>query len=204
MSTLITVIGNCGSGKTALTKRLSEHYGLTPLSEQHAERPFQARFQSELKTFALANQIDYLLFRAEQERALRESNQVGIADGGLDQDFYVFTQLFHRKGFLYDRENALCERLFRHLRRALPPPDLIIRLTAPLDVLIQRRASRTRALDMVTDADLPVIDGLIAAWMAGSTIHMITFDTSRDDPDYLSSIAPLLTQLDPFVSIPAP
>jgi deoxyadenosine/deoxycytidine kinase len=35
MSKLIAVIGNCGSGKTTLTRRLSEHYGFVPLMEQH-------------------------------------------------------------------------------------------------------------------------------------------------------------------------
>jgi deoxyadenosine/deoxycytidine kinase len=201
MSTLITVIGNCGSGKTTLAKKLSEHYGFTPLLEQHAERPFQAKFQAELKTFALANQIDYLLYRAEQEFSLRESGKNGIADGGLDQDFYVFTRLFHRKGLLEDREYALCERLYHAMRQALPMPDLIIRLTAPLDVLIQRRAARTRALDIVTGADLPVIDGLINVWMNANIVPVILFDTTQNDPDYSMTIAPLLIALSGFLSV---
>jgi deoxyadenosine/deoxycytidine kinase len=196
MAKLIAVIGNCGSGKTALTKRLTAHYGITPLLEQHAERPFQARFQSQLKTYALANQVDYLLFRAEQEHALRLSGAAGIADGGLDQDFHVFTRLFRRKGLLDEREYALCERLYRALRRASPPPDLLIRLTAPLDVLARRRAVRTRALDIVTEADLPAIDELLAGWMSGSRIPVIEFDTSADDPDYSRTAAPLLRALD--------
>ncbi len=201
MSTLIAVIGNCGSGKTALTRKLSEHYGLVSLLEQHVERPFQARFQSELKTFALANQIDYLLFRAEQELSLRETDKAGIVDGGLDQDFYIFTRLFHRKGFLDDREYALCERLYRTLRRTLPPPDLLIRLTAPLDVLVQRRLNRTRALDIVTDADLPVIDELMKMWMRDNAAPVITFDTSQDDPGYSTTATPLFTALDHFLAL---
>ncbi len=201
MSTLIAVIGNCGSGKTALTKKLSEHYGLVSLLEQHVERPFQARFQSELKTFALANQIDYLLFRAEQELSLRETDKAGIVDGGLDQDFYIFTRLFPRKGFLDDREYALCERLYRTLRRTLPPPDLLIRLTAPLDVLVQRRASRTRALDIVTDADLPTIDELTDTWLRENAVPVIPFDTSQDDPGYSMTASSLLDALGRFLAL---
>src|SRR5512135_1573490 len=190
MSRLIAVVGNCGSGKTALTKMLSAHYGLVPLLEQHQERPFQASFQSDLKTHAFANQVDYLLFRAEQELSLRGSDEVGIADGGLEQDFNVFTRLFQLKGFLDGREYLLCERLYVALRRTLPPPDLIIRLTAPVDVLIARRVARTRSLDIVTDDDLPAIDGILATWLATAPAPILTFDSSREDPDYSLTAGP--------------
>ncbi|HEX8990476.1 MAG TPA: deoxynucleoside kinase [Anaerolineales bacterium] len=201
MGRLIAVIGNCGSGKTALTRRLSEHYDLTPLLEQHKERPFQARFQDDLKSYSLANQLDYLLYRAEQEIALRGSDQTGIADGGLDQDFYVFTKLFHRKGYLDDPEYSLCERMVRALRQMLPPPDLMIRLSAPLDVLVQRRAARTRELDIVTAEDLGTIEELIATWMRASTVPTLAFDTAKDDPDYSFTIGPLLGELDRFLGL---
>ena len=199
MARLIAVIGNCGSGKTALTKRLSEHYDLTPLLEQHQERPFQAMFQEDLKSYSLANQLDYLLYRAEQEIALRASEKTGIADGGLDQDFYVFTRLFHRKGYLDDSEYSLCERMVRAIRQMLPPPDLIVRLSAPLDVLVQRRAGRTRKLDIVTADDLGTIDELIEAWMTENTAPTLTFDTAKDDPDYSMTTGPLLRALDRFL-----
>lgn len=201
MGRLIAVIGNCGSGKSALTRKLSEHHGLTPLLEQHAERPFQAQFQSDLRSYGLANQIDYLLFRAEQEVALRASDKVGIADGGLDQDFHIFTKLFLRKGFLDDREYNLCERMYRTLRQTLPPPDQLIRLTAPVGILKQRRIVRTRELDIVTADDLETIDELMDAWMGANTIPTITFDTSADDPGYSRTTGPLLVALDRFLSL---
>ncbi len=200
MGRLISVIGNCGSGKTALTKKLSELYGLTPLLEQHAERPFQAEFQSDLGSYGLANQVDYLLFRAEQELALRASEADGIADGGLDQDFNVFTKLFLGKGFLTEREYGLCERTYRTLRQTLAAPDLFIRLTAPLEVLKHRRIVRTRALDIVTADDLGVIDELMKVWMEGNSVPTITFDTTADDPDYSRTIAPLTDALDKFLA----
>ena len=201
MGKLIAVIGNCGSGKSALTKRLSEHYNLTPLLEQHQERPFQAKFQDDLKSYSLVNQLDYLLFRAEQEIALRASDKAGIADGGLDQDYYVFTKLFHRKGYLDDSEYGLCERMVRAIRQVLPPPDLMIRLSAPLEILVERRAGRTRKLDIVTADDLGTIDELIATWMTETTVPTLTFDTAKDDPQYSLTIGPLLRALDRFLAL---
>jgi deoxyadenosine/deoxycytidine kinase len=199
MGKLIAVIGNCGSGKTALTRKLSEIYGLTPLLEQHVERPFQAQFQSNRSSHGFANQVDYLLFRAEQELSLRESDKDGITDGGLDQDFYIFTKLFLRKGFLDEREYSLCERMYRALRKTLPAPDLRIRLRAPLGVLKQRRIVRTRELDIVTADDLGTIDELMESWMAGSTVPTILFDTSADDPDYSRTTGPLRGDVERFL-----
>ncbi|HTO99950.1 MAG TPA: deoxynucleoside kinase [Anaerolineales bacterium] len=198
MGRLIAVIGNCGSGKTALTRALSGKYRLTPLLEQHVERPFQAEFQSDLLSYALANQFDYLLFRAGQELSLRASGDNGIVDGGLDQDFHVFTKLFLQKGFLDQREYDLCERLYLTLRQTLHPPDLFVRLTTPLETLRQRRFARSRSLDIVTAEDLPAIDGLLADWMDGNAIPVIHFDTSADDPGYSRTTAPLLAALDRF------
>jgi deoxyadenosine/deoxycytidine kinase len=200
MGRLIAVIGNCGSGKTVLTRKLSELYRFMPLLEQHAERPFQAQFQSDLRSYGFANQVDYLLYRAEQELSLRTSDRVGIADGGLDQDFHIFTKLFLRKGYLSQREYNLCERMYQALRQALPVPDLLIRLSAPLNVLKRRRTIRTRELDIVTADDLGTIDELMAAWIAGNTVRVIDFDTRADDPDYSRTTGPLLAALDRFLS----
>ena len=106
MSKLIAIIGASGVGKTALVRALARHHppalrssrrgnpvtGFVTAYEEHAERPFQALFQNDPR-YALANQMDYLLLRAEQERTLRVGPQPGLIDGGLDLDFHGFTRL---------------------------------------------------------------------------------------------------------------
>ncbi|MDH3944513.1 MAG: deoxynucleoside kinase [Anaerolineae bacterium] len=67
MGKLITMAGNSGVGKTTLAKLLSEAGGFELLAEDNVGRPFQKRFDEDLKRYALPNQVDFLLFRAEQE-----------------------------------------------------------------------------------------------------------------------------------------
>jgi deoxyadenosine/deoxycytidine kinase len=167
MGRFVTVIGNCGSGKTTLTKLISEQLGYCALLEQHAERPFQVSFMQDLTRDAFQNQVDYLLLRVEQERFIRAGAHAahGVQDGGLDQDFYVFSRLFLRKGYLRQEEYDLIARLHALWRELLPPADCIIRLKAPLPVLAARRAQRKRGIDIVQDGDLPVIEDLVASWM---------------------------------------
>ncbi len=99
-----------------------------------------------------------MLLRAEQERAFRAGAADGLIDGGLDLDFHGFTHLFRHKGYLTGDEFALCERLYRHLRALLGPPDLILYLTAPLPVVEARYARRGRALEIAQRDDLTLME----------------------------------------------
>src|SRR5688572_952818 len=103
MGQLIAIVGVSGVGKTALVQALARAYPFETRYESHEERPFQSLFKSDTR-FGLANQIDYFLLRAEQERELRATNQMGLIDGGLDLDFHGFTRLFHSRGLLTDPE----------------------------------------------------------------------------------------------------
>ncbi|MBN2549744.1 MAG: deoxynucleoside kinase [Anaerolineales bacterium] len=185
MGRLIVVAGISGVGKTALTRRLCELLPLVTGLEQHEERPFQALFAREHSRFSLANQFDYLLFRAEQELAIRESQKDGIIDGGLELDYFLFSHLFYQKGYLSTEEFRLCQRLYRILRQALPAPDLILYLRAPLSLVARRFAARGRSLEIAELADMEDMERLLEQWMqAVQDTPVIQVDASQDDPLY--------------------
>ena len=129
MAGIISFIGVSGVGKTSLVRALQTHGDFALGLESHAERPFQADFKRDPR-YALANQIDFLLYRAEQERDLRADPRPALVDGGLDLDFHGFTRLFHARGWLTDPEFDLVRRLYAWTRERLPFLDLIVHLTA--------------------------------------------------------------------------
>ena len=144
MGKLISIVGNLGAGKTTLARLLCEHASFTPYWEQPEKRPFQDRLRAELSRWALTNQIDFFLFRCEQEQRARQGDEIAVFDGGLDQDFHVFTRYLAQQGHLDPDEYRLCQRFYAFARTVLPPPDLIIRLQVDLPVLLQRKAARGR------------------------------------------------------------
>lgn len=193
MGKLIAVVGNVGVGKTTFVQRFCAATGYMPALEAHAERPFQAEFAANPQHGALANQIDYLLVRAEQEQAIRRLNGVGVNDGGLDQDVFFFTRYFAHTGYLQPREYDLCQRFFHFTRSTLPPPDLFIYLTAPVEMLIDRYARRSRAFEVITPADIPLLESFVREWMESITAApVITVDAATDDPSFSTQIATLL------------
>ena len=166
MGKLVCVVGNSGVGKTTLVRRLCDLIPLQPALEQHDERPFQQLFADDLTRYGLANQVDYLLLRAEQERAARAADGVAIHDGGLDLDFHGFAKLFWHKGYLSGAEYGLCERLYATLRTWLPSPDLVIHLVAPVALAEQRYRMRNRSLEITRLEDLATLGDLIDTWVA--------------------------------------
>jgi deoxyadenosine/deoxycytidine kinase len=193
MSRLFVIVGNSGVGKTTFTQQLCRLGSFSTGLEQHVERPFQALFARDLPRYALANQVDYLLFRAGQEMAIRQGAASGVMDGGLDQDFYVFTRLFYRRGYLTQDEYRLCERLFGFIRQVLPPPDLIIRLVAPLEVIAGRYAGRGRGLEIAKTEDLVELERYLDDWLgAVEDSPILTVDASQDDPGYDQAVKDVL------------
>ena len=148
MGRMIAIMGNAGVGKTTLARRLAERRGMAQSLEGHGERPFQQACQTDPHRCAFANQIDYLLYRAEQETNLRALSQEAVVDGGLDLDFHGFTRLFREKGYLSAAEFDVYERLYHRLRAHLPAPEVIFHLRAPLSVVERRHAARARPFEI--------------------------------------------------------
>ncbi len=200
MGRIILVVGNSGVGKTTLTAALSTARPLATGLEQHAERPFQALMAADPCAYALANQVDYLLLRAEQERMLRAGPLTGLIDGGLDLDFHGFTRLFHTRGYLDTAAFGLCARLYDALRDLLGPPDLIVHLIAPLEVLIDRYARRGRALEIARREDLADMERFVAAWLGQTAVPVIRVDAADDGYCSPRSVGLLLERIDELLA----
>src|SRR3954464_9621878 len=105
------------------------------------ENPFLADFYADRPGASLQAQLFYLLNRHRQQTSLRQ--------GGLFRQTTLCDYLFDKdKIFAYlnldDNELFIYQRLYDLLARDVPPPDLVIYLQAPTDVLLRRLRARPR------------------------------------------------------------
>src|SRR5205814_1412153 len=130
--------GPIGVGKSALAQRLGTRLDATVILED-TENPFLADFYADRPGAALQAQLFYLLNRHRQQQALRQADlfsQMTICDYLFDKDkIFAYLNLDDNELFIY-------QRLFELLSRDIAPPDLVIYLQAPTDLLIRRSKAR--------------------------------------------------------------
>jgi len=141
----IAVEGPIGVGKTTLAERLGTRLDATLVLED-SENPFLGDFYADRPGSALQAQLFYLLNRHRQQTALRQADlfsQLTVADYLFDKDkIFAYLNLDDNELFIY-------QRLYELLARDVPPPDLVIYLQAPTEVLLRRVRGRQSEPDVV-------------------------------------------------------
>ena len=134
----IAIEGPIGVGKSSLAERLATRLDATTIIEE-SENPFLADFYGGRPGAALQAQLFYLLNRHRQQTSLRQADlfsQSTICDYVFDKDrIFAYLNLDDNELFIY-------QRLYELLARDVPPPDLVVYLQAPTDVLLRRVHSR--------------------------------------------------------------
>jgi deoxyadenosine/deoxycytidine kinase len=137
----LAIEGPIGVGKTRLAERLASKLEATTILED-TENPFLADFYADRPGSALQAQLFYLLNRHRQLTGKRQADlflQTTICDYVFDKDkIFAYLNLDDNELFIY-------QRLFDLLARDVPPPDLVVYLQAPTELLMERL--RTRAND---------------------------------------------------------
>jgi deoxyadenosine/deoxycytidine kinase len=146
----VTVEGPIGVGKTTLARRLADHFEYPLLLEPSTDNPFLDRFYREGRRHALPTQLFFLLNRTRQLAELPHDDLLGpnlVSDFLLEKD-----DLFARMT-LDDNEYALYRQIHESLDVRPPPPDLVIYLQAPVDILLARIRRRGIAYERDIESD---------------------------------------------------
>lgn len=153
----LAIEGPIGVGKTRLAERLAAKLEATTVLED-TENPFLADFYADRPGSALQAQLFYLLNRHRQLTSKRQADlflQTTICDYVFDKDkIFAYLNLDDNELFIY-------QRLFDLLARDVPPPDLVVYLQAPTELLMERLRRRARdreaaELDTGVDDNVPL------------------------------------------------
>lgn len=180
----LAIEGPAGVGKSLLADRLGARLDATVVLDE-TDNPFLGDFYAGRSGAAFQAQLFFTLARHRQQTSLRQSDlfsQLTVSDYLFDRDkIYAYLNLDDNELFIY-------QRLFDLLARDVPPPDLVVYLQAPTDLLMTRLGKR--AADPEREVRVPdeeYVRELNEAYQHFffhySATPLLVVDTSEFDPE---------------------
>jgi deoxyadenosine/deoxycytidine kinase len=183
---IVVIAGNIGSGKTSLTERLGTRLGWCTAYESVADNPYISDFYADMRSWSFHLQVFFLGHRAQQYLELAAISQSVILDRSIYEDAFIFARALHHLNNLNERDFMAYRRVFDLIVGRLPPPDLLIYLRAPVQVLMDRIRNRGRAIESgITVEYLSLLESFYDDWMRSFDLcPVITIRT--DDLDFVN------------------
>ena len=166
----IAVVGNIGSGKTTLTRLLSQHYGWEPKYEDVDVNPYLSDFYNDMQRWSFNLQIYFLNKRLQGIVDIRNSQLDVIQDRTIYEDARIFAPNLHAMGLLSTRDFENYKSLFELMISLVKPPDLLIYLKASIPTLVYQINKRGRAYESGIRVDyLEGLNERYEDWVANYT-----------------------------------
>jgi len=141
------IAGNIGSGKSSLTKKLSERLAWEPFYESVDDNPYLPDFYADMKRWAFHLQVYFLSKRFQTHKNIVQIEQSVIQDRSIYEDVEIFARNLFEIGKMDDRDYKNYRSLFYTMTDYLQPPDLMIYLKCPIDTLLRQISRRGRSYE---------------------------------------------------------
>jgi deoxyadenosine/deoxycytidine kinase len=140
----VAIEGPIGVGKTTLAENLARRFNGRLILELAEENPFLPDFYKNRDRFAFHTQIFFLMSRYRQQE---EFQHYDLFSEAIVADYLFAKDRIFARINLSDRELALYDRIASALEKNICPPDLVIYLTASVDILMDRIGRRSRSFE---------------------------------------------------------
>lgn len=140
----IAVAGNIGSGKTTLTKMLSQSLSWEAMYEDLEQNPYINDFYGDMPRWSFNLQIYFLHSRLKQIVDARKRGHNVIQDRTIYEDAYIFAPNLYQMGLLTERDFKTYTKLFNLTTSLIQPPELLIYIKSSSNTLVRQISSRGR------------------------------------------------------------
>lgn len=140
----VVVAGNIGSGKTTLTKKLSERLGWKPHFESVQDNPYLADFYQDKARWSFPLQTYFLNHRFNTHKFIENSMASAVQDRSIYEDANIFARSLFEMGEMEQRDYENYCNLYESMIQYLNPPTLMIFLKRSVPKLVERIKLRAR------------------------------------------------------------
>lgn len=183
----VVVAGNIGSGKTTLTKKLSERLGWKPHFESVQDNPYLADFYSDMSRWSFPLQVYFLNHRFNTHKLIETLPASSIQDRSIYEDANIFARSLFDQGKLDKRDYENYRHLYESMIQFLNPPTLMIFLRRSIPKLQERIKQRGRDYEQSIPVEyLTSLNNYYDDWYANYNLgKSLIVDT--DELDFLDN-----------------
>lgn len=183
----VVVAGNIGSGKTTLTKKLSEKLGWKPHFESVQDNPYLADFYKDMSRWSFPLQVYFLNHRFNTHRIIETLPASSIQDRSIYEDANIFARSLYDQGKLDKRDYENYRQLYDSMIQFLNPPTLMIFLRRSVPKLQERIKQRGRDYEQAIPVEyLTSLNEYYDEWYANYNLgKSLIVDT--DELDFLEN-----------------
>ncbi len=183
----VSISGNIGSGKSSLTKLLSNHFGWIPFYESVDDNPYLSDFYADMKRWSFHLQVYFLSNRFINHKKILEMPESVIQDRSIYEDVEIFARNLHLMGNMDKRDYENYRELFGIMVDYLKPPDLLVYLRANVDTLVRQIKLRGRSFEQGISRDyLELLNASYEDWIKRYNIGKLLVIES-DDLDFVNN-----------------
>ncbi|MDI6766402.1 MAG: deoxynucleoside kinase [Bacteroidota bacterium] len=179
----VAVAGNIGSGKSSLTRMLSQQYGWKSFYESVDDNPYLADFYADMGRLSFNLQVYFLSKRFNDHKIIVDGKESVIQDRSIYEDAEIFARNLHDIGKMDDRDYSNYVELYKVMMQYLQPPDLLIYLDARVDTLLKQIARRGRDYEQsIPRSYLEQLSLLYKEWMGNYKLgHLLIIPSDEVD-----------------------
>jgi deoxyadenosine/deoxycytidine kinase len=180
----IAIIGSMGSGKSTISRKLSESLGYTLFEESFENNPWLEPYYQDPEKFALPNELWFLREKSKQHLDIALTSNSTVQDSPL-QSVPLLSEAMYKCGQFHEQEYKLFLDIFDYVRRLTPSPSIIIKLDVDTSIILERIKSRARQMEKDVD-EAYIQNSVDIIKNAKFNIPYITID-GNSDPDTITN-----------------
>jgi len=163
-------------------------YGFEPVYEPYTTNPYLDDFYKDMHRWAFHSQLYFLTHKFRLHLGLTGAPGTVVQDRSIYEDAEIFATNLYKGRYMKKRDYETYMELYRSMKQALQPPDLLIYLKCDVRAIRKRIQQRGRPSEL----EIPLsyirrLNGLYEDWIDRyDASPVLVWDSAR--LDYLSHL----------------
>ncbi len=188
----VSVAGTLGVGKTTFVQFISKEFGFYKIEENFKANPFLKKFYGDKKRWAFSSEMFFLVEKVKQTLSILPLYQKKpvILDVPIYEDVFAYGGALLQEGSMSKGEWQVYMDAFKEYEKFLIKPDVIIFLTAPVEVMYDRIVARGRSFEIKVGRKkliryLQLLEALNKRWIKSYSKYIKIVQLDISDLDYI-------------------